>query len=121
MAIVAKIIGIIMLCVGILVLVSPVTAKLWLKSMSAGKLPSIAIILNFAIGVLLLISSGYCIISWIPYFLGVLAIAKGFVILVYGPKRFIMKSAVWLERRINLIRFSGIVSIGLAILLIMAV
>jgi len=121
MAIIIKIIGLIVALIGLVVLISPVTVKLWLKFWGVGKRPAIAVSINFLIGALLLASAGACTISWIPSFVGMLSIVKSLVLLAYGPKRLIMKASIWLEPRITLIRFASLMPIALGIMLVIAV
>jgi hypothetical protein len=121
MAVIVKIIGIAITLLGVVYTISPVTVKVWLKSWEKGKLPGIAVLVNFLIGGLLIYSAAECTIFWIPFSTGVLCVVKGLVLLIYGPKRLIMKSSIWIEPRITLIRFSGIIPVGLGVMLIMAV
>jgi len=121
MTIIVRITGIAVVIVGLVILVSPITAKLWLKSWGAGKLPVVAVFINVIIGALLLMSAGECTIPWIPSFVGILSIVKSLILLAYGPKRLIMKASIWLEPRITLIRFASLMPIALGIMLVMAV
>ena len=121
MVVIVKIVGIIVASLGLVTLISPITAKLWLKSWGVGNRPAIAVSINFLIGVLLLVSAGECTISWIPSFVGILSIIKALVLLAYGPKRLIMKASIWLERRITLVRFAGLTPIALGVMLVTAV
>jgi uncharacterized membrane protein HdeD (DUF308 family) len=121
MAVIVKITGIAIIFLGIIYIISPVTIKVWLKSWERGKLPGIAVLINFLIGALLMFSASECTISWIPFSIGALCIVKGLVLLIYGPKRLIMKASMWLDPRITLIRFSGVIPIVLGAMLVMSV
>jgi hypothetical protein len=121
MAIIVKIIGIVIALLGIVYIISPVTVKIWLKAWERGRLPGIAVLINLLIGALLISSAAECTISWIPFSIGGLCVVKGLILLIYGPKRLIMKASIWLDPRITLIRFSGLIPIGLGVMLLMAV
>ena len=121
MAILVKLIGVIITLLGIVYLISPVTVKVWLKSWERGRLPGIAVLINFLIGALLMSSASECTISWIPFSIGALCVVKGLVFLIYGPKRLIMKASMWLDPRITLISFSGLIPVGLGVMLLMSV
>jgi uncharacterized SAM-binding protein YcdF (DUF218 family) len=121
MAVIVKITGIAIILLGIIYIISPVTIKVWLKSWEKGKLPGIAVLVNFLIGALLIFSASECTISWIPFSIGALCVIKGLVLLIYGPKRLIMKASIWFEPRITLLRFSGFIPVALGIMLIMSV
>ena len=120
MTVIVKIIGIGVTCLGLVTLISPLTVKLWLKLWGAGNRPAIGVSINFLIGVLLLASAGECAIPWIPFFVSILSIVKALVFLAYGPKRLIMKSSIWLEPRMTLVRFAGLAPIVLGIMLVIA-
>lgn len=121
MTTIVKITGIAITLLGLMMLISPISIKLWLKSWEAGKRPAIAVLINFLIGILLLASASDCTITWIPLSIGVLSVVKGIILLVYGPKRLIMKASIWLEPRITLIRFASVVPMALGVMLIMSV
>ena len=121
MAITVKFIGVLITLLGIVYLISPVTVKVWLKSWERGRLPGTAVLINFLIGALLMSSASRCTISWIPFSIGALCVVKGLILLIYGPKRLIMKASIWLDPRISLIRFSGVIPIGLGVMLLMSV
>ena len=120
MALAIKIIGIIITLLGLLILISPATGRLWIKSWSAGKLPALGVLISFLMGIFLIFFASECTIAWIPSFIGILSIVKGLVLLAYGPKRLIMKASIWLEPRMTLVRFSSLSPIILGIMLVIA-
>ena len=121
MALTVKIIGIIITLLGLVILISPATARVWLKSWGTGKLPALGVLINFLIGIFLIVFANECTIVWIPLFVGILSVVKGLVLSAYGPKRLIMKASIWLEPRMTLVRFASLPSIILGIMLIIAV
>ena len=121
MTAIVQITGIAITLLGVVYIISPVIVKVWLKSWEKGKLPGIAVLINLLIGALLIFSAAECTISWIPFSIGALCVVKGLILLIYGPKRLIMKASIWLDPRISLIRFSGVIPIGLGVMLLMSV
>jgi hypothetical protein len=121
MAIIIKIIGMAMVGLGFVYLISPVTVKVWLKLCETGRRPALAVLVSFLAGVVLVASADKCTINWIPSAIGALCIVKAIVLLIYGPKRLIMKASIWFDQRVTLIRFLGFIPVALGIMLIMAV
>jgi hypothetical protein len=121
MTIIIKIIAATMTLLGLVAIVSPITFKLWLKSLEAGKWPAAGVSINLLAGIALLILAGKCEITWIPLFIGISFTVKALLFLAYGPKRLIMKASIWLERRSRFIRVAGIVHIAVGIMLMLSV
>ena len=121
MSLIIKTIAILFMSVGALCLFSPVTIKDLFRRMQTGKLPGMAVAVNLALGAFLLRATEYCLIKWIPFFIGIICIMKAMILLVYGPKRFIIKVSAWLANKNSLIRLSSIACIVFGIMLFVAV
>jgi uncharacterized protein YjeT (DUF2065 family) len=121
MGIAIKAIGVLIALMGLICLLSPVTIRVWFKNMERGQGAMFAVVINFLMGIFLVTSSRICTIPWIPMFVGMLALVKGLILLLYGPKRLIKKISVLLDRSLNLLRLSSVVSIALGCMLVASV
>jgi hypothetical protein len=116
-----KIAGIFIALIGIVCLVSPATIKAWFKVLGTGNRSGLIVVISLILGVFLVVASRESAITWIPFYIGLLALAKGLILLAYGPKRFIMKASAWFATRSGFIQLSSVMSIALGVLLYVSV
>ena len=120
MAVIVKGLGYLWMFMGAIFLINPALIKKYIVFWLKGSRGFVGAIIAMIFGVLLIVAASDCVISWPARLLGVLALIKGVVILAYGPRRFISKSADWFQGQGIIIRLMPLIPIGLGILLILS-
>lgn len=121
MLILAKLIGIYIIIMGIILLVSPKTIKRFVAFFGQGKRIYLAGILRLAFGVILLLAASRCRLVGIVVTLGILTIIGGILVFVLGIERVRALLKWWDKRSPQVIRLFGLVVIAVGALLIYSV
>lgn len=120
MAVIVRGLGYLYMFVGATFLINPSLIKKYLSFWLKGNRCLAGAIVAIIFGLLLIIAGNDCVISWPARLLGALAIIKGIVLLAYGPRRLILKSAAWFDRQGIIIRLMPLIPIGIGVILILS-
>ena len=98
MLILVRLIGIVVIGMGIIFLINPKLYKQYIAFWEKGRRLYIGGILGILLGVILLLAASQCRLVGVIVTLGIITLAKGILILALGPER--MKSMLrWWQRR----------------------
>jgi uncharacterized protein YjeT (DUF2065 family) len=112
MEIIIKIIGIVIVLIGVLFLLKPDVMKKIMGFMKKGRRIYLAGLLRFALSVIFLLGAGECYHKWIIAAFGILFLISGLLIFTIGPEK-IRRMLDWYQNQPELI-FRVIAGIVLA-------
>ncbi|MFC1666295.1 hypothetical protein ACFL0P_00295 [Candidatus Omnitrophota bacterium] len=115
---VVKFIGIFMTSMGIVYALSPETTKRFIAFWKQGKRLYIGAILNILFGVIFLLAASRCRVVGVVLTMGVLSLAKGVVILMFGLEKMKTRLNWWDKRSSLVLRLVGLLTITIGTLLI---
>ena len=120
MAVIVKGLGYLYMLIGATFLINPALIKKYIAFWLKGSRSFVGAIIAMIFGVFLIVAASDCVIPWPARLLGVLALIKGVVLLAYGPRRLVSKSAAWLDRQGIIIRLMPLIPIGIGVILILS-
>lgn len=118
MLILVRIIGIVMVGMGVMYLLKPKTLKQFVAFFEKGRRLYIAGILRIVIGVILLAAASQCRLVGVVLALGVLALIGGIVIFILGLERIKSMLNWWNKRSPLVLRLVALVALALGALLL---
>jgi uncharacterized protein YjeT (DUF2065 family) len=87
MEIIVKIIGILIVLIGIVYLLKPGVIKWLMEFMKKGKRIYFAAVIRFTLAIIFLLGAGECYQQWIIAAFGILFLISGLLILILGPEK----------------------------------
>jgi len=118
MVMLVKLIGIVILVGGVAFILNPDIIKQYMTFWVKGKRLYLGAGLSIIIGVLLLFAASHCEVAWVITIFGIMAAIKGITLFLLGPGKITSMIKWWIERPLNLLRFFGIISLAIGVLLI---
>jgi hypothetical protein len=112
MEIVIKIVGILIVLIGIMFLLKPGVMKRLMEFMKKGKRIYLAAVLRFVLAIVFLLGASECYQKWIIAVFGILFLISGLLIFLLGPER-IRQMFEWYQKQ-TLLLFRIIAAIVLA-------
>jgi len=112
MEIIVKIVGILIVLIGIVFLLKPGVMKRLMEFIKKGKRVYFAAVIRFALAIIFLLGASECYQKWIIAAFGILFLISGLLILILGPEK-IRQILEWYDRQPVLI-FRVIAAIVLA-------
>ena len=117
---IVKLIGIIMTVAGVVCFIKPNLTKTLVDFFTKEKWIYAGAILAFIIGIILLRAASECAISWIVTLFGILALAKGIIVLVLGKQKIKSILESFTKNPSNTLRGWALLKIALGVSLIYA-
>jgi uncharacterized protein YjeT (DUF2065 family) len=102
MEIVVKIIGILIVFIGIVYLLKPGVLKKLMEFMKKGKRIYLAAVLRFALAIIFLLGASECYKQWVIAVFGILFLISGLLIFILGPEK-IRQILEWYQKQPSLI------------------
>ena len=87
MEIIVKIVGILIVLIGIVFLLKPGVMKRLMEFIKKGKRVYFAAVIRFTLAIIFLLGAGECYQKWIIAAFGILFLISGLLILILGPER----------------------------------
>jgi len=112
MEIIVKIVGILIVLIGIVFLLKPGVMKRLMNFIKKGKRIYFATVIRFTLAIIFLLGAGECYQKWIIAAFGILFLISGLLILILGPEK-IRQILEWYQKQPVLI-FRVIAVIALA-------
>jgi hypothetical protein len=116
-----RIIGAVVIAIGITVMVKPDVMLKMLSFWKRGKNIYLAAAIRLIFGILFIYASPLCRLNIMVALLGSLMIAGGVIVIMLGPKRMETIFAWWEKRPLSVVRLAGAVAFTLGALIIYSV
>lgn len=118
MTLVVKIIGIIIVLVGILYLIRPDVLKYLMELFKKGKRIYLAGLIRLALAIVFLLAARECDITWVIVTFGILFLVGGLLIFMVGHKR-LMSILDWFQKRSDLfLRLWALIALAIGAVII---
>ena len=121
MVVLVRLFGIVMAIFGVIFLVSPGHYKEYITFWTKKGRIRIGAILSILISIIMLLAASQCRWSGFVALIGIMALIKGIVLFVMGPKKLVSKMEWWMARPPATLRLLAVVALLIGILLIYAV
>jgi len=116
-----KLVGIVIVILGVAYLLRPELMKQYMSFWTKNKRLYMGAIISAIVGAILLLGAPQCRIAWIVTVIGIWALLKGLLILVLGKEKMVSTIKWWQKKPIKTLRSLAIVVIAMGVLLIFAV
>jgi len=118
MLILIKLLGVIIMAFGIIYLVNPDVMRKYITFWAKGRRIYIGGALSVLISIILLLAASRCKLVWFVILVGLTSLAKGIILLMSGPKKWVSTINWWAGRSSGALRFLGllVLAIGVALL-----
>lgn len=113
MIILAKLIGFVIVTMGLIIALNPDTFKAVINFWKQGKNLYVAGAMRLAFGVIFIMVAPECRLSWFISVMGILMIIGGIVLFAIGPKRILAIFDWWEKKPLLLIRVIGLMALAL--------
>ncbi|MFH1888919.1 MAG: hypothetical protein ABH806_02380 [Candidatus Omnitrophota bacterium] len=120
MAILVKLLGIIILALGVVFLINPDMVKKYMLFWTKGRMIYAGAAVAALIGMVLLIAASQCRLAWFVSLMGIVSIIKGAYIFAFGQKSLTSMMNWWIEKPTLALRFVGLFELMLGALFIYA-
>jgi uncharacterized protein YjeT (DUF2065 family) len=120
MILLIKLLGIVILVLGVIYLINPDTMKQYAAFWTKGKRMYSGAALSTLIGIMLLLAATQCAVSWVIALFGIITIVKGIVLFVLGPEKAKTRLNRLVEKPVAVLRVFAILAIVIGALLIYA-
>ena len=121
MIFIIKLVGLFIILVSAMYIWKPDTIKKTVDFWAKNKRIYTAAFINIFLSVIFLLNALKCRLPWIIALIGILSLLKGILAFVLGPEKFIAKTNVLLAKSEAGLRFMGICSLIIGLLIIYAV
>ena len=118
MLIFVKLFGVVVVCMGIIFLITPKAVKQYMSFWKQGKRLQIGGIIAIPFGIVFLIAAPQCRLTGFITALGIWSIIKGVLLLVISQKKMNAYLDWWLSKSILVTRFLFIIMVAFGVLLI---
>lgn len=118
--VVIKIIGVLIILLGLLYIVKPQIMKSLLEFFKQGSRIYIAGLLRLVLAAVFLISATECRIQWVIIALGILMMLGGLLVFVLGPKKISPILEWWQRQSMMLLRVLALIALAIGALIIYA-
>jgi uncharacterized protein YjeT (DUF2065 family) len=120
MILLIKLLGIVILVLGVIYLIYPDTMKQYAAFWTKGKRIYSGAALSTLIGIIMLLNATQCAVSWIIALFGIISIVKGIVLFVLGPEKAKTRLNRLVEKPVATLRALAVLVMIVGILLIYA-
>ena len=121
MLVLVKVVGIIMVALGIIFLLSPKTMRQFMAFCGKGRELYIAGILRILIGVIFLLAASQSRIAWVIVTVGILALIGGVTFFILGLERVKTMLSWWHGRSLLVLRLVALIPIAIGVLILYSI
>jgi hypothetical protein len=118
MLILVRLVGMILVAIGIVFLISPNRIRQWIVFCQKGRKPYMMGLLRILIGVIFLLAASQSRIVWVIVTIGILALLGGITIFILGLERFKSMLRWWQGRSLLFIRLIALLAIAIGVLIL---
>jgi len=118
MLIFVRLLGIVVVVLGVIFLISPDAIKKYMDFWAKGKRIYPGGVLTFLIAIILLLAASEARLTWFVALLGILSLIKGILLFVLGPAKIILMINWWRTRSPLFLRLYALFALALGVLLI---
>ena len=118
MLILVKLLGIVIVAMGVIFLINPTAFKQYVAFWRQRKSLLIGGILSLLFGVVLLLAASECRLAGVIIVFGIWAIIKGILLFTLGQKRINAYLNWWIEKPFSIVRLLGLIALAFGALLI---
>jgi len=121
MLILVRLVGMILVAIGIVFLLSPKRMRQWMVFCEKGVRPYMMGALRILVGILFLLAAPQSRVVWVIVTIGVLALLGGIAIFILGLERFKSMLRWWHGRPLPVLRLIALLAIGFGMLILYSV
>ena len=118
--IVIKILGLVIVAIGIVYIIKPSVMNRIIEFFKKGKRLYIAAPLRLALAVVFLLGARECRYFWVIFALGILFLITGILVLVLGPKKLTPMLEWWLKQPTLLLRLIALITVVFGVIIIIS-
>jgi len=118
MLILVKLIGIVIVCFGLIFLLKPQTMKNYMSFWVTGKRIYMGALINILIGIVFLLGASQCRLVGFIIAVGIMSLLKGIILFISGPERLKSMLRFWSEKPAAVVRLMALIAIAFGALLI---
>ena len=116
-----RLVGMILVAIGIVFLLSPKRMRQWMVSCEKGVRPYMMGALRILVGILFLLVAPQSRVVWVIVTIGILALLGGITIFIIGLERFKSMLRWWHGRPLLFLRLIALLAIGFGMLILYSV
>jgi len=121
MLILVRLVGIILVAIGIIFFISPKRIKQWMVSCEKGLRPYMMGILRILVGILFLLAAPRSKVAWVIVTVGLLALIGGIAFFVLGLEKVKSMLRWWQGRSLPVLRLIAVLAIAIGVLILYSV